>query len=1325
MEDIDRLVRFRQLGDTSHSDITRQFAIRRQLDLLHQPMSMEPLQLHFELLLSQPVALLIGRGVMVMSLVTAIVMSLVMAIVVFVVVRIMVLAMVVIVVMLVVFAMSIVVFALVMFTFTIRVLALAFGVLPFAVLVFTFFVFMFPFAVLPFAVFVVPFVVFSFTMFAVFRSLAFLLQAAMVLRFGIGAASLAFAFTLPLVGPIVIGSAGGVEPGAGEREAERQGQGERAHGGQAGNHGRKAPSWERLGSVGNCSMLPLSTRYAPDRRPRPGQPTPGERPGCVQRAVAATLLYNESPSDLPPERPRMRPSSPFRPAFIPIVTVFCLAVCCGGRGEAAEPISFNRDIRPILAENCFQCHGPDEDSREADLRLDVRAGATADRDGAQAVAPGDPAASAILERIRETDEALRMPPPETEKSLTEEQVRLLEKWIEQGAKYERHWAFNSIERPSVPAVARSAAIVNPIDAFVQQRLDTLDLPPSVEAERATLIRRLYLDLLGVLPSPDDVERFEADQSPDAYTRLVDRVLADPRFGERWGRHWLDQARYADSHGYTNDNARVMWPYRDWVIAALNRDLPFDQFTIEQLAGDLLPNPTTEQLIATGFHRNTLINTEGGTKADQFRDEQVKDRVDTTGSVWLGLTVGCAKCHTHKYDPLLQREYYSLYAFFNSTQDNNSIAPTLKAPTREQARRLAELTKRLEGLEAKLADDPERAKRQQAWEANLLEAEAEDSSDGDSDNWTLLTLSGKSKDGAVLKSLDDQSVLATGANVAADEYLLTARSPVTKIRSVRIEALTDPSLPKTGPGRASNGNFVLSEFFFRTGDGRLLRFNKAFADHSQPDFQVSKAIDLKTETGWAINGSPEGGANHNRVAWFVLPTPLEVDLEHALTFTMQFHNGNSAYNLGRFRLSVSAEPYVDKPSTGALLKLAGIPAEKRTAEQQQKLDAAFLQQDPKLASTHAGLQQTTKQLEQVRGEIASTMILRELAKPRTAHVQIRGDFLRTTEVAPPETPAALPPMPAADSGEPTQRNRLDFAKWLFQPDHPLTARVRVNRLWMRLFGVGLVETENDFGIQGTLPSHPQLLDWLAAELMELDWSTKQMLRTIVMSHTYRQSSRHRADLNAKDPKNRLLGRQNRIRVEAEIVRDVALSASGMLASKIGGPSVHPPQPEGVYAFTQRKKSWRTSQGQDRYRRGLYTFFYRSAPYPMLTTFDAPKFNQTCTRRPRSNTPLQSLTMANDQAMQELTRRLARDLLAADFEDERSRLQHAFRTCFARAPSTGEMQYLLDFLSESRAQFAARPTDAVAAAGSKKNAESLAAWVATLRVLFNLDEFVTRE
>lgn len=953
--------------------------------------------------------------------------------------------------------------------------------------------------------------------------------------------------------------------------------------------------------------------------------------------------------------------------------------------NAAEEreIDFARDIRPLLSNACFKCHGPDEESREAELRLDTPDGAYANLGGYQAIKPNKPEASELVKRITTADDDERMPPPDSGLKLSPADIDLLITWITQGGKYDQHWAFRPIIRAPLPVID-AAAMHNPIDAFVLKRLQDANLTLAEEADRSTLIRRVYLDLLGLPPNRDELTQFISDQRPGAYERMVDRVLANPHHGERWGRHWLDQARYADTHGYTVDSERTMWPYRDWVIQAINDDLPFDQFTIEQLAGDLLPTPTQDQLIATGFHRNTLINQEGGTDAEQFRNEAAVDRVNTTGAVWMGLTVGCAQCHTHKFDPLTQHEYYRLFAFFNSSQDVNGVAPTLTVATEAHRAGLADFDEQIAQAKATIAQYDQRRNEQAA---------VGERDDGQPVVWKIVeTMSVESAAGATFEKLEDGSLVVGGTNGDSDTYSISFDSPLDRITGVRLETLTHPSLPKGGPGRAGNGNFVLNRIALQAGDAEASWLH-ATADHSQKDYDVTKAIDGDPMTGWAINVA-SGNANVNRTAQFVV-SPLATKDNAAATFTLIFGANPAKYNIGRFRLAVTDAPHV---------KL-GLP-------------------DAEKAKLTADL----KHLEDERSKLAkglpATMIMRELAKPRETNVLIRGDFLRKGDVVQADAPAFLPAM----AEEVAARSRLDLAKWLVSEEHPLTARVTVNRVWGRFFGRGLVETENDFGLQGTPPTHPELLDWLASELIESGWSMKQLHRSIVTSATYRQSSQRREDAERIDPSNKLLSRQTRLRVDAEVVRDLALAASGLFEGQVGGPSVYPPQPDGVYAFTQRNAAWPTSKGADRYRRGLYTFFMRSAPYPMLTTFDTPRFNTTCTSRVRSNTPLQSLTLANDETMLEAARALGHRLVREASADG-DRIRIAYQLCFARDPSQAEGDRLLAFAGSQRTDFLAFPADAksisATAPESDKELAEHATWTVVARVLLNLDEFITRE
>ncbi|MGN6134650.1 MAG: DUF1549 and DUF1553 domain-containing protein, partial [Aureliella sp.] len=831
-----------------------------------------------------------------------------------------------------------------------------------------------------------------------------------------------------------------------------------------------------------------------------------------------------------------------------------------------------------------------------------------------------------------------------------------------------------------------------------------------------------------------VRAFAEDTRPDAVDRLIDRLLASPRYGERWGRHWLDQARYADTNGYSIDSERSIWPYRDWVIRAVNDDMPFDQFSIEQLAGDLLPKASPTQLVATGFHRNTLVNQEGGTDPEQFRNEAVVDRVNTTGAVWLGLTVGCAQCHHHKYDPFSQREFYQLFAFFNSDEDKNSVAPTLAMPTPAQVTELDQLESQIRFVSAAIAEAESQTRLSETAARPTSSAGAVSKTSGDDVShipWELVKASSVSADrGSDFERLKDESWLAAGAadpqRQAGEEVVVDFGAQLARLSALRLDALAHESLPVNGPGRAKNGNFVLTDARLEV-DGRPVRWTAAEANHSQPNYDVSGAIDASRQTGWAING-PKGVSGDYRAIFYLEPVDLKPGAQ--LRLRLRFSVKPPGYNLGRFRLHLASQ------------------AAPRVAPSAAADDG----QAKRLAAELTQLQDRKKQLQ---SKVVGTMVMRRSSAPRESFIHIRGDFLRHGEPVIPDVPAAVPP--AIDDlakANPTLADldcaeipahvprrlatRLDLARWLVSAENPLVPRVIANRNWSHFFPLGLVETENDFGIQGTPPTHPALLDWLALELRDRGWSIKRLHRLIVSSATYRQASDAREDLEAVDANNKLLARQSRLRVEAEIVRDCGLQASGLLDRRLGGPSVYPPQPDGVYAFTQSKSAWPTSQGGERFRRGMYTFFRRSAPYPMLTTFDTPRFDTTCTRRIRSNTPLQSLTLANDTTMLEMATGLGRRLwehpgTAAD------RIRQAFEICCSRQPNEQECLALTEYWSDQAAELEGDRDAAQALlvslskqpgwpdpnSGNARQDAERAAWIMVARVLMNLDEFVTRE
>jgi hypothetical protein len=982
---------------------------------------------------------------------------------------------------------------------------------------------------------------------------------------------------------------------------------------------------------------------------------------------------------------------------------------------AEQVVQFNRDIRPLLSDRCFYCHGPDEKNRQAGLRLDTFEGATKDRGGYQAIAPGKPDESELIKRVTAHDASEVMPPLRAKKpAITPQEAELLRRWIAQGAKYEGHWAFQPLNPVAPPPVKNQKWVRNEIDQFIIARLEREGITPSPEADPRTLIRRLSLDLTGLLPSPEEVAAFVKASARDreaAYRGLVDRLLASPHYGERWGRHWLDQARYADSNGYTIDGDRVMWPYRDWVIGALNQDLPFDRFTVEQLAGDLLPKPTKAQMVATGFHRNTFINEEGGVDREQARVEQVLDRTNTTGAVWLGLTVGCAQCHTHKFDPIPHKEYYQFFAFFNSSVDANNIGPTVRVKRGE--------------LFGKIERDDAASEREftpETWERmeiTRLEASSTATSTSSSVNWVPLNvINFDTEANGTLKTLDDRSLLVTAPASGNDADRVAGRISNPRVGAVRLRVLPHESLPQNGPGLAENGNFVLTEFIGET-EGTQPRFTEAFADQELSGYSARTAIDRDSRTGWSLNiagDESKSGAKAPHEVIFAFAKPKEF-----ASLNLQFnlkHDANAGA-IGRFTIEVASEIPRDEKAA-ALLAALKTPTASRNPQQQALISAAF-------ASARATREMTA-------GNSAAAMVMNEIAQPRPTFILTRGDFTRPDksvgQLRPGVLSAVAPTLPTSNK----QLTRLDLANWLFNPANPLTSRVAINRMWMRYFGRGIVETEEDFGTQGTPPTHPELLDWLAGEFMKRGWSLKAMHRLIVTSATYRQSSDARKDLSETDPRNLLLARQERLRVEAEIVRDASLCASGLLDARIGGPSVRPPQPDGVYAFTQVKKNWMAASGGDRFRRALYTVFYRSAPYPLFTTFDAPDFQTVCTRRPRSNTPLQSLTMANDPAFLEIAQglalRLVRDVPGDFSRALEGRLRRAFVLCYSREPASSELAMIRGYAERQLRGFTSEPAGTAALVNEELKKAGLnkaqsAALVAVARVLFNTDNFITRE
>ena len=1145
-----------------------------------------------------------------------------------------------------------------------------------------------------------------------------------------------------------------------------------------------------------------------------------------------------------------------------------LALGGSGAARAAEAIDFNRDVRRILAENCIRCHGPDEKDRKggdggpAGLRLDRREAAVAAVDGFAAVVPGHPEKSELIKRIITTDEDDIMPPLDTGKKLSARDKAVLTAWIEQGAPYAEHWAYVAPVRPAVPAVRDTAWPRTPIDRFILSRLEQEKLTPSPEADRVTLLRRAALDLTGLPPSADEVQRFAADRAPGAYERMVDRLLAEPAFGEHWARLWLDQARYADSAGYADDPARTIWAYRDYVIRAFNANKPFDRFTREQIAGDLLPHPTEEQLVATAFHRNTPTNSEGGTIDEEFRNVAVVDRVNTTLTVWMGSTMACAQCHTHKYDPFTQRDYFRLFAILNNSadEDRKDEAPVLPlfTPERKKLREPLE-TEIAAAIRTMQTRTPALLAAQPAWETAITAPIAWDA--------TADTMTAKS--GAALQRSDD-GIVRVPARAENDTYAFaTTTAAARTLTALRLE--TFPLEQAAGNGPVSNaGEFVVTRVLatitpagqrevtgryvrvelpgkdrvlalaevqvFGHGDNvapageasqsstageglaklandgktngngekatvatqteasenpwweldlkstqpveriavwnrtdgaararlagarvtlldetrtavwtttvteppavsaefavsavQMVKLTTAYADVTEDGFAADSVLNARAgrERGWAV------GAQHGRPhTLVVLPdAPVTVPAGAQLTVIVEQLSKKKNHTLGKFRLATSVDPRAAEftRTPAPVLAALQVPAAQRSAAESELVTAHYLTVAPLLENERRRLAALTKQRDAIE-PYTTVPIMNEMAgaKARTTHLQRRGNYLDLGEEVAPGVPGALHPLPAGASA-----NRLGLAEWIVDAKNPLTARVVANLFWESVFGLGIVRTAGDFGSQGDLPTHPELLDWLAVEFRESGWDVKHLLRLMVTSATYRQSARVTSEALARDADNRLYARGPRFRLSAEMIRDQTLAASGLLSRKMYGAPVNPPQPNmGVSAAFGAAIDWETSVGEDRYRRGLYTTWRRSNPYPSMTTFDAPSREVCTVRRERSNTPLQALVTLNDPVYVEAAQSLARRIAALAGSTE-EKLAQGFALALVRAPTAEEVKPLLALYAKSRERFARDGAQATLVATKPLGAlppgadvADLAAWTVIGNVLLNLDEFLMK-
>ncbi|MEO2033817.1 MAG: PSD1 and planctomycete cytochrome C domain-containing protein [Planctomycetaceae bacterium] len=1024
-----------------------------------------------------------------------------------------------------------------------------------------------------------------------------------------------------------------------------------------------------------------------------------------------------------------------------LLTISAALVVCSLQILTATEVDFSRDIRPILSDNCYRCHGPDAGNRKAELRLDVRDGAVR----AGVIRPGDPTGSELLKRISSPDPDIVMPPPVTEKTITKREVRLLQKWISQGARYSEHWAFVPPRRPLVPVVRNRSLVRNPIDRFVVSRLEDKDIESSQPAGRVTLIRRLSLDMLGLPPSPDDVDRFVADRHDDAYEQLVEQLFDSPHFGERWGRWWLDAARYADSDGYEKDKPRSVWFYRDWVIDAMNQDLPYDDFVIRQIAGDLLRGAGQNELVGTGFLRNSMVNEEGGADPEQFRVEAMFDRMDAIGKSILGVTTQCAQCHTHKYDPLSHREYYQMFAALNDFHD---AMATVFTPGQEERRQrvLNGISELEQGIKNRIPDwKVQMARWNGAETAKLVD-------------WKTLVPTDRPYEGQKFRLLADGSILSESYAPTKANNTFSLQTTAKKITGIRLDALMHPQLPRGGPGRSVRGTGALSSIEVSIAPVGVpdrkhqIKLARAWADVNPPRSElppfcrsrnpqeddrvtgpVQYAIDGDNKTAWSTDNGP-GRRNHDRHAVFFPETPIRQDGEVILSFTLrQLHGGwnsddNQNYLLGRYRFSVTDSDRVAESRLPSAVEAAlRIDEADRTAEQNQQLFSAWRVTVAELSDVNAKIEE----LWQSFPETDSQLVVHGRSTPRPTYVLRRGDFLDPGEQVTPAAPAFLNTFP--ESGEPA---RLRFARWLVARDSPTTARVIVNRIWQAYFGRGIVNTPEDFGFQSAPPTHPQLIDWLAVELMENNWSLRHIHRLIVNSATYQQSSAGSPQVLATDHSNTLLSRGSRHRVDAEMVRDIALCASGLLNRDLGGPSVYPPAPDFLFLppASYGPKQWNLSTAGQQYRRSVYVHGYRSVPYPALQVFDAPQGDTACVRRQRSNTPLQALVMLNEPQFVECARAMASRVLDESDQSDIERLQYAYRLCVSRRATPGELTILKKLLDQQRERIASGEIDVSKLTGTtpsvdpprnRRSITEMAPWIVVCRAILNLDETITNQ
>lgn len=1028
-----------------------------------------------------------------------------------------------------------------------------------------------------------------------------------------------------------------------------------------------------------------------------------------------------------------------RPSHFAGVLGSLLGLFAISTAHATGRVEFNRDIRPVLSDNCFACHGPDTAKMKGGLRLDLRDAALAPaKSGKPAIIVGKPEESELVRRLQTTDPDDLMPPPESHKTLTSAQRELLIRWISEGAEYQGHWAYQPPRRPAAPSGPAA------IDHLVRSRLGKIGITPAPEADRRTLVRRLHFDLVGLPPSPEDVAAFERDTRSGAYERLVERLLSSPHHGERMAIAWLDVVRFADTIGYHSDNPRNIWPYRDYVIQSFNRNKPFDVFTREQIAGDLIPGAGLEQQVASAFNRLLLTTEEGGAQPKDYEARYLTDRVRAIGTVWMGQTIGCAQCHDHKFDPISTRDFYAMGAFFADVKETiiGRREDGILVPQPGQAAELRRRQEVFRSLEASLnGPHPELQSEYEAWQrqqSDALRAE---------ERWTVLTpASAESAEGATLRIRDDRSILASGKNPDLDTYRIVLTNTPARLAALRLEALPHDSLPSKGPGRAGNGNFVLTEFVARLERPGMapvpLPIRFARATHEQTShaennpyhgWTASAVIDSDAKgvhAGWAI--LPQVGQTHQLL--LELASPVTVEAGATLQVELQQKHGHGSHTLGRFRLSASADPAAVRspgalPPPPGIAELIRIPASERKPAQNDQLYAEFRKQTPALAGLRSLVDDARKGLEQFEAGVPRCLVT-ERGEPRVVRILPRGNWMNESgEILQPALPVVL------SSGYAAPRralNRLDLADWIVSPDNPLMARTVMNRLWKQFFGMGLSKVLDDLGAQGEPPVNQALLDWLAVEFRDSGWDMRHMVRTIVLSQTYRQSSVASRQELTRDPENRDLARQSRWRLDAELVRDNALSIAGLLVPKIGGPSARPYQPDGYWEnlnFPQR--GYDASTGQDQYRRGLYTWWQRSYTHPSMLAFDAPTREECAADRGRSNIPQQALVLLNDPTYVEAARSFAARILTQGPRNPRDRIVWAWRQALARPATEQEIATLSRLLEKQFQEYTADTASARSYLGfgqwkSPENLDpaELAAWTDIARAILNLHETITR-